>query len=336
MQKRNTIYDLEKIMREKDGFIPVDSGLPKGAGRTLTFDQILKEDCLPLEYVLSPWFITQGISLVFAARGIGKTYFAFNIAFAIAAGTSFLKWDAPKPRKVLYVDGEMQFSIVKARAAMMSEMYKTQSNPNFNMLTPDKYGSSMPDLSCAEGQQIIDRHLADLECEVLVIDNIATLMSKLRGNDNDHWGEFIQPWLLDLRRRGIATFIVHHAGKPKAEEAPTGRGSTAKEDVADVVICLSRPVGYTPEQGARFNVQFTKGRHLYGDDARQFEAWLKDDGNGRSDWYTDDIKLSTFDQVCNYYNDGMTQVEITQKVKVSRQRVSELVKKGIKEGLIRA
>jgi hypothetical protein len=34
----------------------------------------------------------------------------------------------------------------------------------------------------------------------------------LRENDSDAWSP-IQQWLLQLRRRGLAVLIVHHAGK---------------------------------------------------------------------------------------------------------------------------
>src|SRR4029077_649056 len=44
---------------------------------------------------------------------------AIGICFAIATGTSFLKWTAPKPRRVLLVDGEMPAAALQERLASM-------------------------------------------------------------------------------------------------------------------------------------------------------------------------------------------------------------------------
>jgi hypothetical protein len=51
-------------------------------------------DIPPRENILSPWLPQQGLAMIYAPRGVGKTYVALNIAFAVASGTSFLKWEA--------------------------------------------------------------------------------------------------------------------------------------------------------------------------------------------------------------------------------------------------
>ena len=55
--------------------------------------------------------------MVHAWRGVGKTYFALGAAYAVASGGAFLKWRAERPRKVLYVDGEMPGAAIKERLA---------------------------------------------------------------------------------------------------------------------------------------------------------------------------------------------------------------------------
>jgi putative DNA primase/helicase len=56
----------------------------------------------------------------------------------------------------------------------------------------------------------------------------------LRENDSDAWSP-IQQWLLQLRRRGLAVLIVHHAGKTGGQ-----RGTSRREDVLDSSFCLRR------------------------------------------------------------------------------------------------
>src|SRR5207253_205863 len=68
----------------------------------------------PVEHVVKPWFNKRGIAMVAAWRGTGKTYFGLSLAYAIATGGKFLDFDVPKPRKVLYVDAEMDPAEVQA------------------------------------------------------------------------------------------------------------------------------------------------------------------------------------------------------------------------------
>jgi hypothetical protein len=45
-------------------------------------------------HVLAPWLPEQGLGMIFAPRGIGKTWVALSIAHIIAGGGQFLKWKA--------------------------------------------------------------------------------------------------------------------------------------------------------------------------------------------------------------------------------------------------
>jgi putative DNA primase/helicase len=64
--------------------------------------------------------------------------------------------------------------------------------------------------------------------------------------------------------------LVHHAGKSGQQ-----RGTSQREDTLDYVIKLSRPLGYQPTEGARFIIEFEKGRDLYGEDVKIIEATMK-------------------------------------------------------------
>lgn len=52
-------------------------------------------------------------------------------------------------------------------------------------------------------------------------------------------------------------------------------GSSRREDVLDLVMCLRHPEDYSSTEGARFELHFDKTRGLYGDDAKPFEARLE-------------------------------------------------------------
>ena len=115
------------------------------------------------------------------------------------------------------------------------------------------------DINLAAEQQrrdilnIIDE---DKAIRLVIIDNISCLFSGLRESSKDDW-ETITPWLLSMRRRGVAVVLVHHAGKGGDQ-----RGTSGREDMLDSVIRLDRPHGASNE-GAKFIVRFTKCRNAY-------------------------------------------------------------------------
>ena len=49
------------------------------------------------EEILSPILLKQSLAMIYAKRGIGKTYMALEIAYAVATGGCCLKWQALNP-----------------------------------------------------------------------------------------------------------------------------------------------------------------------------------------------------------------------------------------------
>jgi hypothetical protein len=60
--------------------------------RAIDIVTFLNTDLKPRERLLSPWLLTQSLSMVYAWRGVGKTHVALGIAYAVASGGSFLTW----------------------------------------------------------------------------------------------------------------------------------------------------------------------------------------------------------------------------------------------------
>ncbi|MBI5184882.1 MAG: AAA family ATPase [Nitrospinae bacterium] len=75
--------------------------------RAVSVREFLLMQFPPRENILSPWLPTQGLCMVHAPRGVGKTFFSLNAAVAVASGGQFLRFQAPKPCGVLLCDGEM-------------------------------------------------------------------------------------------------------------------------------------------------------------------------------------------------------------------------------------
>src|SRR5262245_63526293 len=135
---------------------------------------------------------------------------------------------------------------------------------HFRILLSDLTEFGLPDLGSPEGQAWVDARVG--EAEVIVADNISTLVRSGKENEAEGWLP-MQSWALRHRRQGRAVILLHHAGKGGAQ-----RGTSKREDVLDTVISLRHPADYSPDQGARFEVHFEKTRGFYGEDAQPFEA----------------------------------------------------------------
>ena len=227
-------------------------------------------DIPPRENLLSPIIAEKSVNMLFGPRGCGKTHLGVGIAVAVATGTRFLRWEAAKPRRVLYIDGEMPAAalIERFKAATANVANFSFAELNLSILASDLRHDGLPDLSTSEGQ---DRFAASVEGAALIIaDNISTLCRTGKENEAESWGS-LQAWALEQRRADRAVLFLHHAGKGGDQ-----RGTSRREDIMDTVIKLSRPPDYTSTEGARMIVEFSKARGIMGRDVEAFEAQLKD------------------------------------------------------------
>lgn len=281
----------------------------------------------PRENLLSPWLPSQGLVMVFAARGIGKTYFALGVAYAVASGGAFLGWQAPATVGVLYIDGEMPGVVMQKRLSAIIVSNNKEPSAPFILLTPDLQPEGMPRIDTEEGQQAVESILTD-DIKLIIVDNISTL-SGAKENEADGWTP-IQAWALRQRAQGRSVLFVHHSGKGGQQ-----RGTSRREDVLDTVISLRRPIDYQPDQGAVFEIHFEKARGIYGDDVRAIEATLSTDDQGRMTWLTRTVEAGTFDRVVDLLNEGMKQAEIATELGLHKSNVSRHAKRAKNEGLVK-
>jgi AAA domain len=154
---------------------------------TLTGAALLKKEFPPRDVIFDPWIPEKGLVMVHAERGIGKTWLATTIAYAVAAGGDFLKWGAPKARKVLYIDGEMPGSVIKDRfAAIVNNADFEAPEDNLIFLASDIQQDGLPDLSDPGQQPFFDAYIDGVD--LIVVDNLSTICRSNRENEADSWG----------------------------------------------------------------------------------------------------------------------------------------------------
>jgi len=304
----------DETVRSGQGWTPLGAGGDDLVA--ISLGDFLRRDFPPPEMMLAPWLPAKGLAMVFAPRGVGKTHFALGVAFAVATGGSFLRWQAPRPRRVLLIDGEMPASAIQARLAAIAASADREppSEDQIKLLAADLCPYGIPDISTIEGQRRLQPLIDD--ADLVVFDNYSTLARSGNENEAESWSP-MQHWLLGLRRAGKSSLGIHHAGKGGEQ-----RGTSRREDVMDTVIKLSRPDDYTESEGARFVVSFTKSRGFVGPEADPFVAEL--DGGT---WTTRELDDDRIAEAGAHAATGMSQRRIAETMGIGLGSVNRLLKR---------
>lgn len=289
-----------------------------------SLDGFLTREFPPREMMLEPVLVTQGITLVYAYRGVGKTHVSIGLAYAAATGGPFLRWHAEKPWPVLFVDGELPAALLQTRLARKVESEEEECDPEyFRIITPDRQEAGIPSVATPEGQRFIEDQLRDTK--LLVLDNLSTLCRTGDENSAESW-QPVQQWLLKLRTQGVSTLLMHHSGKLGQQ-----RGTSNREDVIDVSLKLKHPSDYTMEEGARFECHYEKARDAHGNNVAPFEAQLTE-ADGKDAWTVKGLEETTLNQVVQLSLGGLSQREIAKEIGMAASTVNRKIQEAKKQG----
>lgn len=268
--------------------------------------------------LLDPWLPSGGLAMVYAPRGIGKTYFALEVALCVAGGGQFLSWEAQDSGAVLYLDGEMGRGGLQERLWALCGDRKDQIRNRLKFVSPDAQEAAMPDLS----DHRCHRHLDPLAdgTKLIIVDNISTLVRTGSENDAESW-HTVQEWAVRQKAAGRTVLFIHHAGKSGGQ-----RGTSKREDVMDTVIALRRPPDYTPDCGARFEIHFEKSRGFSGKEAEPFIAYLTGE-SGSLFWEKESLEESNYQKVADMVALEMNQKDIAEELGLNKSTVSRYARR---------
>jgi AAA domain len=191
-----------------------------------TGPQLANAKFAPKDFLIKGVIKHPSIGLLYADDGVGKTWVAMSLALAAAQGGHWLHpvMCAPKPRAVLYVDGEMTEEELQERFLQLN-------------------GGTLPDtlhiLSLAAISDDLDlaqekdwdellklitdfKVCSGVDIEFQVLDNWSTLVNEENENDNTAAKRIMKP-ATKLRQAGVSTLWIHHASSSGRQAGATAR-----------------------------------------------------------------------------------------------------------------
>ena len=306
----------------------------KNPCKVLNLKNFMQLDLPKPEMLLDPIIQAKSLTMLHAYRGVGKSFFAMSMAYAIATGSKFLRWKAYKPSNVLYIDGEMQANLLQERFSKIAKNFDTEVNvmENLHIFSADLQPFTSIDIGYGLMQKNINDFIFKENIKFVIFDNLSSL-TKIDELDGNAW-ILIQDWLLDLRKRGIAVLLVHHSGKRGGQ-----RGISKREDILDTVINLE--VATTNKKkltkaeeaeenysditdeyaiyGGRCRLKFEKNRNLSSKDISNFNIDLVDTPDGGIAW------VDTYSIVKTLHEQGASYREIANTTGISKSTIGNIL-----------
>lgn len=258
----------------------------------MSIGDLIAADIPPKKFLLSTFVPQASFGMVYANRGIGKSWFAMGLAVAVAEGhDTFLGWQIHKQENVLYVDGEMSLTDVRDR---FKDLITNDRSQHLQILPSEQlYRDGKPVcLDESSEQESILNLLQLLEDKnnkpgLIILDNLSTLRRGINENDNSETQALLD-FIINLRHRGYAVLVVHHTNKNGDKQ----RGASILEVPMDYTILLSEPSDGNRAfaDGACFQLEIKKNRSLYPKN-KIFVVELKKDDKEKLFFVTDTSSL---------------------------------------------
>lgn len=296
--------------------------------RPMTAGALLDMNFPPREFALDPWLLAGQSALVWAATGVGKTWLTLSFALAMAGGGSVWEYHAPRARKVLLVDGEMNVQDLRDRTRTLLDTgavagVDMEALRRNLILMPRQHQNPKAafwDITDGTSQDAVLDFMGRIGAEVIIVDNLTTCADGLADENDATAFRAVMGFLLKMKQDGKTAVLVHHANKAGTD----ARGSTALDTTFEVKLGLKRP----PEgrtDVASFVADFGKLRTRVVDSVSRPRVWtlgdrgwtVRDDEDGAVGRVMDALRT------LNYVN----QTELAEALGMAQSTVSRALKK---------
>jgi AAA domain len=225
---------------------------------SLTISAWLDRPLPDRDFLLGKLLCTTSRLFIIGETGIGKTLFGAAIGGACAKGAAFLNWEAGRPARVMFIDGEMPIETFKERMELIAASYGREI-PFFGYNREDLGFDGMPPLNIDLGKAWLQREIEAIKPDLIIFDSVMCL---LVGSMQDEatWAP-MKPLVCELSARRIAQVWFNHAN-----DLGKSFGDKTREWEMDTTGKLSKVEG----DETAIRLEFIKARHRTPANAGQF------------------------------------------------------------------
>lgn len=269
-------------------------------------------------YLLEPVISKGSAVLLYSAPGVGKSWLALLISYAIGCGTKILggRWRGKSQHNCLYISTEMTTQVISRLRTIDQSLGCQEAKANITVYPHP--GSPHRAINLEEEKTWDELSGMIAAADFIVIDHLSNVTKG--NNDIGSWKRlwhFIEP----LRQSGKTFLILHHAGK-----TGTQRGTSVLEADVDMVIrmeCLP-----DVENGALISFDKYRDDESLGKAFSSFKLlWDQGDEPGTFRWQVED--LETGERVKEYVSLGGRPPQIDQEAleaKYGKGRIASIVR----------
>jgi hypothetical protein len=233
---RSRVWSAGEFCTECQEWLQVDSiPPPTGNFAPVSMKSIATSTPKKRAFLLEPFLAERSTTLIFSRTNLGKTWFSIAMGTALAHGsTVFGRWRAPRARKVLYIDSEMDEISMRTRVAAVARMVfdgrklPRKHRQNFHIVSRSRSGG---DTEAFKRECVAFVEMAGVS--LVVLDNITAFT---QHNDSAKAWEDIHVWIDELKKHNCAVVLIHHENR-----AGQQRGTSATTNAVDNVLHLVDP-----------------------------------------------------------------------------------------------
>lgn len=192
---------------------------PEKTPPLLSFQQIMKEPLLPVDWLVEPMIANGDRVIVYGQFGSLKSWLLLHLGLSLSAGHQWLsEFPIPMSKQVLYVDEEMSAPTLRRRIQRLGLGKGVQSEP-----LPFRVASHHQITFDAKGASLLMDELAKwaFNPDVIIVETLRRVLagSENTAEDVSAFWRNIEP----LRAGGKTLIISHHMRKPYKDGEQSSR-----------------------------------------------------------------------------------------------------------------